>query len=92
MAGESRLQTQVIKHLKTKQIWHVKTKECNRSGIPDIIICKDGNFAAIELKSPLNHNDASDLQKYELRKIRASGGRTLVSRSLSECITFIEGL
>lgn len=87
--SESKLQSKVIQYLKQKRIWHVKTKESNRSGIPDIIGCKEGQFFAIELKNPDSYNGTTKLQEYELGMIRASGGRTLVSRSYQECVEFI---
>lgn len=87
--SEAALQSKVIKYLKQNRIWHVKTKESNRSGIPDILGCKDGMFFAIELKNPNSYNKATKLQEYELGMIRASGGRTLVSKSYQECVEFI---
>ena len=92
MAGEARLQSKVIKFLKLNKIWFVKTKESNRSGIPDIILCKDGKFAAIELKNPETRSQPTALQEYELNMIENSGGNTLASYDYSEIVKFIQNL
>jgi len=92
MAGELKLQTKIIKYLKSQQIWHVKTVESNRSGIPDIIGCKNGRFFAIEVKSPDNYNKATNLQLYELAQIAKSGGKQITSRDYQEILFFIDNV
>jgi len=47
-----------------------------RAGIPDIIVCVNGEFLAIECKAGKNTTTA--LQKRELAAIERAGGRTLV--------------
>lgn len=53
-----------------------------RSGIPDLLICLDGMFCAIELKTLTGKT--SRIQDYTIAKIAAAGGRTAVARSVEE--------
>jgi len=43
-----------------------------KSGIPDMILCVNGIFVAIELKSPVGR--ASEIQKINITRINQSGG------------------
>jgi hypothetical protein len=73
---ETLFKMKVLKDLKTlKDAWVYKTADRVKCGIPDILICKNGLFIAIELKvdSPL-----SKLQEYTLQLIKNSQGKTFV--------------
>ena len=48
-----------------------------RSGIPDILACVNGNFVAIEVKS--STGEPSELQKYNIRKISESKGYAIIT-------------
>ncbi|MGN0594792.1 MAG: VRR-NUC domain-containing protein [Hominimerdicola sp.] len=50
----------------------------NRSGMPDLMGCINGHFLALELKTPIGK--ASELQKYNIDKIRKAGGIGLFLR------------
>lgn len=52
--------------------WVLKTHEVSRRGIPDIILCLDGAFVALELK--IEGGETDMLQQYELGAIRKAGG------------------
>ena len=43
-----------------------------KSGVPDILACVNGYFVAIEVKA--QNGKPSELQLYNVRKIRESGG------------------
>lgn len=49
-----------------------------RQGIPDVIVCVDGKFLAIECKAGKGTTTA--LQEKEMAKIRAANGVTMVVR------------
>lgn len=75
MAAEKNFENRLKKHLKEKGCWFIKywagaafTKE----GIPDLLVCCDGRFIAIEVKSL--KGEPSILQLYNLKKIDESGG------------------
>lgn len=71
---ESQFQNQVIKYLKSSNCWYVKVwgGGFQKSGIPDILVCKNGKFIGLELKK--EGGRASELQKYNIRKINEVGG------------------
>lgn len=72
---ESQLQTRLLKELK-KHGWFYKASDRYRAGIPDVIGCYKGRFAAIELK--VAPNKPTPLQHYELKAIYREGGHANV--------------
>lgn len=56
-------------------IWFVKffANTFTPAGIPDILVCINGRFLAIEVKGGTGYG-LTELQKYNLQQIRASGG------------------
>jgi hypothetical protein len=77
---EQILQTKILQKL--KNTYHVKIIMASTSGHPDIIICKDSKFIAIEVKS--DKGVQSELQKYRERQIRDSGGIYILARSMQD--------
>jgi len=65
--------------------WAVKVKSSNQNGCPDVLVCREGKFYAIEVK------DGSDTlkarQDEQLKRISRAGGRVCVARSLEDVIT-----
>lgn len=47
-----------------------------KSGIPDILACVNGYFVAIEVKA--QNGKPSDLQLYNVEKIREAGGIAII--------------
>ena len=47
-----------------------------KSGVPDILACVNGYFVGIEVKAENGH--PSDLQIYNVQKIRESGGFSFI--------------
>lgn len=62
---------------KLERTWFVKTQMIAVCGIPDFLLCVNGQFVAIELKKD-EHEEPSKLQSWVLRKIIAAGGIGLV--------------
>jgi len=58
---------------KVERLWYLKTNEVSTVGIPDFLICAAGIFIALEIKRDASE-DPTELQKYNLRKIRTTGG------------------
>lgn len=93
MKSESQIQSEVLELLKSYNCWVVKTIKSNRKGIPDLIICLNGIFVAIELKKEgLGWKDATPLQLLELNKIVKAGGFSLVSSDLKEIKNFLDNI
>ena len=51
------------------------------SGVPDVLLCINGHFVAIELKRPDGKGRVSDVQKAQINRIRKAGGRVEVVQS-----------
>ena len=81
-ALEASLKRQVINWLKTQKLWFYKASDRYTAGIPDIIICKDGRFVAIELKA--DRGVVSKIQMYMIDSIKINGGVSVVCRTLDE--------
>lgn len=83
-APEARIKTEIRKYLSSQGIFwsSVQNGFGAKPGDPDIIICLDGRFVAIEVKTPEGRQ--SDIQKQREKEIRDSGGAYFVVRSLDE--------
>jgi len=84
MKPETRFKMQVLRDLKTlgEKIWWVKTEAGARRGIPDILICLNGLFIAIELKRPMTEKRQlhyEPLQQFTLAKIKKAGGQAFTA-------------
>ena len=67
---------------KREKIYCRKLHVAERSGLPDLILCVEGIFVALEVKRP--KKDATLIQQEELKEITRSGGYATVVRSLEE--------
>ena len=78
MAEEKRFENQVKQYLDSIGAWYLKTisNGYQRAGTPDLLICHNGKFIAVELKA--KKGKATPLQEYELKQIRQSGGLAFV--------------
>lgn len=66
----------------------VKGGAYSKKGDPDMIICVDGRYVAIEGKT--EDGQQSNIQKTRMRQIRASGGVYAVARDLDELKETVE--
>lgn len=74
MKTEQQIQTDIIKKLDALGCYVIKTIINNRAGAPDLIFCCKGLFCAIEVKRA--GGKFTELQKFNLKKIRLAGGLT----------------
>ena len=86
MDNESKIQKEIIDYLKERSYYVVKVIKANTSGVPDILFCKDGKFCAIEVKAKGKKSKVTELQKFHLEMIRASGGKAIVADCLWDVI------
>ena len=78
MKPETKFQNKVLSDLKKlDNLWVLKTQEKTRKGVPDLLICANSRFVAIELKS--KNKTPEPLQQFELNCIAASGGASFVA-------------
>lgn len=66
------------KFLDSQGAWYVKffANSFTKSGIPDILACVNGYFVGVEVKA--QNGKPSELQLYNVRKIREAGGFAVV--------------
>lgn len=74
IAEEKRFENRVKKFLEDEGAWFVKffANAYTKKGVPDILACCNGYFVGIEVKAP--NGKPSDLQKWNIQKIKESGG------------------
>jgi len=88
--SETTLKSNVLKLIKKhyKDAFIYKAADRFTSGIPDLLMCIDGKFIAIELKVKGNHT--TPIQDYTLERILDAGGRTAVCYSTTEVMQFLK--
>ena len=87
---EQDIQRKIIKYLESIGAYVVKVVASNKSGTPDIIACYRGIFLAIEVKRPETKTNVSELQIYNIKKIKDAGGVAIVSWDLDTVKATIE--
>jgi Holliday junction resolvase len=68
---ESIIQSKVIKHFELKGYLVVKIIQCNKNGMPDLMLLKDGKTFFIECKTEKGR--LSELQKYRHEQLQEHG-------------------
>lgn len=78
IAQEKTFENKVKKFLEANGAWYVKffANSYTKSGIPDILACVNGYFVGIEVKA--QNGKPSELQLYNVRKIREAGGFAII--------------
>jgi hypothetical protein len=71
---ESAFKRVVRKDLKSLfKCWNVKIAVCGKNGTPDILMCLNSYFVALELKASKSAK-RSELQKLRIKEITEAGG------------------
>lgn len=80
MSGpEKQFENKVKDYLRKNKCWYIKYwggGDFTKAGIPDLLVCVNGYFLAIELKS--SRGKATELQKVQIDLIRKSGGIAII--------------
>lgn len=78
MAAEKNFEQKIKAMLNNNGAWFVKffANRMTKTGVPDILASVNGYFVGIEVKAQNGH--PSELQMYNVRKIRESGGFAFV--------------
>ena len=86
---EGSLQERIQSLIEKRGGWVIKEwgNMTKRPGIPDLLFCYKGLFCAIEAK--VEDNETSRQQEIQLRKIRKSGGLTMVCWSTDDAEDFL---
>jgi len=74
MAAEKNFENRLKKFLEDEGCWFVKffANAYTKSGIPDLLVCCNGSFVAVEVKAP--NGKPSELQKMNIKNIIEQGG------------------
>lgn len=79
MAQEKTFENKVKKFLESEGCWFIKYwagSQFTKAGVPDILACVNGYFVGIEVKA--QNGKPSELQLYNIQKIRDSNGFAIV--------------
>ena len=78
MADEKNFENKIKNFLDEQGCWYVKyfANAYTKKGIPDLLCCVNGYFLAIEVKA--ENGKPSDLQKWNVSKIRHCGGHAFI--------------
>lgn len=87
---EQDIQRKIIKYLESVGAYVVKVVASNKSGTPDILACYRGIFLAVEVKRPETKTNVSELQEYNIKKIKEAGGIAIVSWDLDAVKAVVE--
>ncbi|MGF7142811.1 Holliday junction resolvase [Anaerotaenia torta] len=82
---EKNIVAAILRHLKARPrcfVWKTHGGIYGTSGLPDVIACVDGRFAAFEVKQPGGKLTA--LQEATIRKIHAAGGLACMATSVED--------
>lgn len=77
--SEQQVQKEIVEYLESQNYYVVKIVRANKSGVPDILFCKDGKFCAIEVKRKGKKWNVTELQKLHLKLINDTGGKAIVA-------------
>lgn len=74
MAQEKNFENRLKKFLEDEHCWFVKffANSFTKKGIPDILVCCNGYFVAVEVKA--QNGKPSELQKWNIKKINEACG------------------
>ena len=87
---EQDIQKKIINYLEDIGAYVVKVVSATKAGVPDLLVCYEGKFIAIEVKTPETRSNVSALQSYNLSKIENAGGYSLVAWSVEQVKEFLE--
>lgn len=91
---EADLQHNCEEILRMRGLWFLHLTDpstrYNNKGIPDLLICVNGRFLAVELKTETG--TVSGAQHAHLAKIREAGGEAFVCRSVERFIEILDSM
>jgi Holliday junction resolvase len=81
---EQGYQSKLIKYLESNGAYVAKIVSAGKKGVPDLLVCYKGQFIGIEVKTPTTRSNTSELQKYNLKKIKEAGGYGIVAVEIDD--------
>lgn len=92
MATEQQIQKKMISYLEGRGCYVVKVISASKAGVHDLIGSYEGQFFSIEVKTPEKAANVSKLQEYNLDKVIASGGHSIIAWDVDMVEDFINGI
>lgn len=87
MQSERAFQLKVLKDLRTlSKCWVLKSQERARHGTPDLLICLNGKFVAVELKK--EDGKLAPIQKHALSRIEKANGLSFAAKPSTWSVQF----
>lgn len=92
MATEKKIENKIKEHLDSIGAYWIKNhgSRYSRAGVLDLTVCYLGRFVAVEVKAP--DEQPTELQKYNIKKIRESGGIAILADNLKIVIETFDNL
>ncbi len=89
---ESKLSRKIMDQLRLKGwfCFKVHGSEHMMAGLPDIMVCAEGQFIGLETKMPQSRENVSPVQHLVHSKIENAGGTARVVCSPAEAIAIVE--
>lgn len=84
---ELAIRTAIVRALRQAGAYVLVTTGVSQVGTPDLLVCWQGRFIALEVKQPKNY--ATKMQHSQIARIEAAGGLALVVRSVAEALATI---
>ena len=85
---ESALQRAIIAALEARGCYVVNVVVAGRTGTPDLIVCHEGHYIALEVKLPKQQPTAIQLVERQ-RVLRANGAHAVV-KSVEEAVAMLQ--
>ena len=88
MNKETVIMKEIEDYLIAHRIWYHRAEgSATSAGVPDLLVCYEGRFVGLEVKTP--DGKPTELQKRVIGNIKASGGWGGFPKSLDEAIRLL---
>jgi len=87
---EQQIQAKIQKYLQGQGYYVVNVMKASRSGVPDLLVCIEGTFVGLEVKTDIGR--PTELQKYNIAQINDAGGIAGVVRSVKDVEELIKDI
>ncbi len=87
MTSELSIRTAIVRAFKERGCWVLVTRGVSTVGCPDLLVCYEGRFFALEVKQPRRY--ATRIQLKVLLDIDAAGGVAVVVRSVDDALALL---
>ena len=92
--GESKISRAILTALRLEKVFCFKVHggPTMMAGLPDIIACVDGQFLALETKTPEKRKNTSAIQRHVHGLMRQSGARVEVVCGVQEALGIVDDM